>query len=99
MDKLQLTGQSPSRVFNFRSGYLCAAHLGCYKAKLPSLKLKTWAKQLLGSLSLHIVLTSVSFSKDRLLIFLESYILCQEKFFGANNLAFFPKDSDETEEL
>jgi hypothetical protein len=30
MDKLQLTGQSLGRVFNFRIGHLYAVHLWCY---------------------------------------------------------------------
>jgi hypothetical protein len=40
------------RVFNFRSVHLHAAHLWCCQVKLPNLKLKTWPKQLLGSLPL-----------------------------------------------
>ncbi len=47
MDKLQLTGQNLGRVFNSRSGPMCAMHLCCYEAKWCSLKLKTRAKQLL----------------------------------------------------
>jgi len=57
MDKLQLTEQNLGRLFNSRSGCMCAMHLFCYEAKQPNLKLKTRAKQLLvlshktGSLS------------------------------------------------
>ncbi len=54
MDKLQLTGRNMGWVFNFRSGCVYAAHLLCYKINLPNLKLKTWLKQLLGSLLLDI---------------------------------------------
>jgi hypothetical protein len=56
MDKLQLKGQNLSRVFNFSFGHLHAAHFWCYRVKLPNLKLKTWPKQLLGSLPLVIAL-------------------------------------------
>ncbi len=52
MDKLQLKGQNLGRVFNSRSGRMRAMHLCCFEAKGPNLKLKTWPKQLLGSLSL-----------------------------------------------
>jgi len=45
-DKLQLRGQNLGRVFNSRSGCLCAAHLCSYEAKQPRLKLKTRPKQL-----------------------------------------------------
>jgi len=56
MDKLQLTGQNLGRVFNFRTGHLNAADLGCYWVKLPNLNLKTQPKQLLDSLPRDIVL-------------------------------------------
>jgi len=56
MDKLQLTGQNLGRVFNSRSGCMCAMHLCCFEAKWPSLKLKTRPKQLFGSLPLAFVL-------------------------------------------
>ena len=59
MDKLQLTGQNLGCVFNFRSGCVHAVHLLCYGVKLSKLKLKTWPKQLLGSLPLDIVLPAV----------------------------------------
>jgi len=61
MDKLQLTGQNLGRVFNFRSSHLHAADLWCYWVKLPILNLKTWPKQLLGSLQLDIALPSAYF--------------------------------------
>ena len=56
MGKLQLTGQNMGRVFNFRSGYVHAVHLLFCRVKLPNLTLKTWPKQLLGSLPIDIVL-------------------------------------------
>jgi hypothetical protein len=56
MDKLQLAEQNLGRVFNFRSGHLHAADLWFYLVKLPNLNLKTWSKQLLGSLPLDIAL-------------------------------------------
>jgi hypothetical protein len=56
MDKLHLTGQNLGRVFNFRNGRVLAVHLLCCGVKLPNLKLKTWPKQLLGSLLLDIAL-------------------------------------------
>jgi hypothetical protein len=34
------------QVFNFRSGYVLAAHLSCYEVKVANLKLKTWPKTL-----------------------------------------------------
>jgi hypothetical protein len=56
MDKLQLTGQNLGRVFNFKSGCVCAMQLSCFETKLPNLMLKTRPKQLLGSLPLDITL-------------------------------------------
>jgi hypothetical protein len=50
----------PGRVFNFRSGHLHAVHLWCYQVKLPNLKLKTWPRQLLGSLLLDSALPALS---------------------------------------
>jgi hypothetical protein len=44
------------RVFNSRSGCMCAMHLCCYEAKRPNLKLKTLPRQLLGSLPLAFML-------------------------------------------
>jgi hypothetical protein len=46
----------PGLSFNSRSGCLCALDLLCRKAIRPNLKLKTWPKQLLGSLPLDIAL-------------------------------------------
>ncbi len=40
----------------FRSGHVFAMHLHCYTVKLPSLKLKTWPKQLLSSLLFDIAI-------------------------------------------
>jgi hypothetical protein len=55
MDKQHPKGHNLARVFNFRSGNLHAAHLWCCRVKLPTLKLKIWPKQLLGSLPLDLV--------------------------------------------
>ncbi len=53
MDVLQLTGPNLGRVFNSRSGCMCSMMpFYYYEAKRPHLKLKTWHKQLLGSLQL-----------------------------------------------
>ncbi len=49
MDKLQLTGRYLGRVFNTRSGCVCAMQLNCFETKLSSLMLKTQPKQILGS--------------------------------------------------
>ncbi len=54
MDKLQVTGQNLGRVFNSRSGCMCARLLRCYEAKLPDLKSKTRSKIILGSLPIDI---------------------------------------------
>ncbi len=54
--KLQLTRQNLGQVFNSISGCKCAMQLSCFEAKQPSLKLKTCAKQLLGSLLLEFAL-------------------------------------------
>jgi hypothetical protein len=64
MDKLQLTGRNLGRVFNSRSGCLCAMQLCCFGTKLPNLMLKTWPKQLLGYLPLDIALPFCRFSMD-----------------------------------
>jgi hypothetical protein len=56
MDKLQLTGLNPGRVYYFRSGCIDAMNLLYQGVKLPSLKLKTRPKQLLGYLLLNITL-------------------------------------------
>jgi len=56
MDKLQLAGRNLGRVFNSRSGCMCAWHLFFYEAKQPNLKLKTMTKQLLHSLPIAIAL-------------------------------------------
>jgi hypothetical protein len=59
MDRLQLTGQNPDRVFNFRSDRVHAEHLLFYGVKRPNLKLKTRPKECLGCLPLDITLTMV----------------------------------------
>ncbi len=46
MDKLQLTGQNPGRVFNSRSGCMHDVNLHCFEAKLNNLKLERQGKQL-----------------------------------------------------
>jgi hypothetical protein len=56
MDKLQLSGRNLGRVFNSRSGCLCAIQLNWFETKLPGLKMKTRPKQLLGSLPSDIML-------------------------------------------
>ncbi len=58
MEKRHLTGQILSRVFNFRNGCLYDIYVCYLEAKLSSLKLKIWPKQLLGYLLLEIVLHS-----------------------------------------
>ncbi len=50
MDRLQLTGQNPDRVFNFRSDRVHAEHLLFYGVKRPNLKLKTRPQRVLGYL-------------------------------------------------
>ncbi len=60
MYKLQLTGQSLGQGFNSRSDCMSAIiHLFSYEAKQPNLKLKTWSKQLLGSLLLTLALPGI----------------------------------------
>jgi hypothetical protein len=61
MDKIQPTGQNLGRVFNSRRGCVHAKRLHCFETKLPNLKLKTWPKQLLGSLLLDIALPKHAF--------------------------------------
>ncbi len=56
MDQLQLPVQILDQEFNFENGCEYAVHFLCYEVKLPNLKLKTWPKQLLGSLPIDIVL-------------------------------------------
>jgi hypothetical protein len=61
MDKLQLTGRTLGRVFNFRSGCMHTMHLLPSVAIKFNLELKTRLKKLLGSLPLVIALPDVSF--------------------------------------
>ncbi len=56
MDKLKLTGLNLSRVFHSRLGCACIYHAIVHITKQPSVKLKTWPKQLLGSLPLAFAL-------------------------------------------
>jgi hypothetical protein len=56
MDKLKLTGRNLGRVFKFRRGCLHSIQLYYFETKLPNLKLKTRAKQLLGALLVDITL-------------------------------------------
>ncbi len=49
-------GRNHGQVFNTRCGCMHAKHLCCYEIKLPNLKLKTQAKQLLGCVLLDISL-------------------------------------------
>ncbi len=60
MDKLQLAGRNLGRVFNSRSGCTHTMYFNPCKAKRPNLKLKTWPKQLLGCLTLDIVLPATT---------------------------------------
>jgi hypothetical protein len=57
MGKLQLSGQNLGRVFNSRLGRACMYCATAYITKQPNLKLKTWHKQLIGSLLLAFKLT------------------------------------------
>jgi hypothetical protein len=56
MDKLKLIRRALGRVFNFRSGCMHTMHLLPSVVIQPNLELKTWPKQLLGSLPLVIAL-------------------------------------------
>ncbi len=56
MDKLKLTRQNLGRVFNSRLGRAFIGHAIVQTTKQPDLKLKTQAKQLLGSLQLAFTL-------------------------------------------
>jgi len=56
MDKLKLTGRTLGRVFNSRRVCMHSMHLLSSVAIQPNLELKTWPKQLLGSLPLDIAL-------------------------------------------
>jgi hypothetical protein len=58
-DKLQYTGKNIGWVFNSKRGCMYPMHLYSYEAKLTNLKLKTWPKQLLGSIRLYIMLSRV----------------------------------------
>jgi hypothetical protein len=59
MDELQLTGQNLGRVFTFRNVRVHVWHFLCYRLKLPNLELKTWPKQLLGSLPLDMEMNAI----------------------------------------
>ncbi len=56
---LQLTGQNLGLIFNSRSGCVRFMRICCSEIKLSNLELKTWPKQLLGSLRLDIVLLAL----------------------------------------
>jgi hypothetical protein len=58
MDKLKLTRLNQGRIFHSRLGRDCIGHAIVHITKQPNLKLKTRAKQLLGSLPLAFVLPS-----------------------------------------
>jgi hypothetical protein len=60
MDKLWLKGRNLGRVFSFTSGRVHALRLYFIETKLPNLKLKARAKQLLGSITLDISLHAYS---------------------------------------
>jgi hypothetical protein len=59
-DKLKLTGRNLGRVVIFRCVRACAPGISFTSPKLSSLKLKTRAKQLLGSLQLAFALPTVA---------------------------------------
>jgi hypothetical protein len=44
MDKVQLAGQNLGRVFNSRSGCMCARHLFCHEAKRAQVKVENSAQ-------------------------------------------------------
>ncbi len=50
MDKLKQTGQNSGQVFDSSPGCVCISRVIANVTKRPNLKLKTRAKQLLGSL-------------------------------------------------
>jgi hypothetical protein len=56
IDKLKLTGQNLGQVFNFRQGRTFVCYAITLITKQPTLKLKTWPKQLLGYLLLAFAL-------------------------------------------
>ncbi len=56
MDKLQLAQQNLGQVFDSSIGCMDTMLSYWYEAKLSNLKLKTWPKLLLSSLSLDIPL-------------------------------------------
>ncbi len=56
IDKLNLTGQNLGQVFNFRQGCTFVCYAITLITKQSCLKLKTWPKQLLGSLLLAFAL-------------------------------------------
>jgi hypothetical protein len=55
-DKLRLTGQNLCQVFNSGLRGACIYHAIAHIMKQLNLKLKTWPKQLLGSLPLAFAL-------------------------------------------
>jgi hypothetical protein len=56
MGKLKQSGQNLGRVFNTRLGRACMYDAIALITKQPNLKLKTWYKQLIGSLLLAFAL-------------------------------------------
>jgi hypothetical protein len=60
MDKLKLTGRNLGQAFNSRLSRACIVHAIVHLRKQPNLKLKTWPKQLLGSLPLPFALPSIT---------------------------------------
>jgi len=61
MDKLKLTGRNLGRVCNSKPrACFCICHAIANIAKWSNLKLKTWPKQLLGSLPLAFALPDIS---------------------------------------
>ncbi len=56
LDKFEVTGQNPGRVFNSRLGPACKCYAVACVTKRPNLKLKTRPEQLLRSLLLAFTL-------------------------------------------
>ncbi len=56
MDKLNIRGRNLGQVFNSKLGRAHRAQAILHITKQPNLKLKTWPKQLLGSLPLAFAL-------------------------------------------
>ncbi len=60
-DKLKLAGQSLGQFFNSKLGRTCICRAIACRTKWPNLKLKTWPKQLLGSLLLAFAIPDLAY--------------------------------------